>query len=150
MVLRFAAEFMNRAIILMVRRDEIVGLGQFGIEETGGSADARVRRLRIPRNGESLFSAILEAKHPAVVRPEPAVWNRYLFEHLGPEIPDEVFVGPIVSEGRVVAILYGDNLPDKKPIGGTEALEIFLSQAGVAMEKALLERKLLESGQGGT
>lgn len=55
-----------------------------------------------------------------------------------------------MSEGRVVAILYGDNLPDKKPIGGTEALEIFLSQAGVAMEKALLERKLLESGQGGT
>jgi len=150
MVLRFAAEFMNRAIIFMVRRDEIVGLGQFGIEETGGVADARVRRLRIPRNGESFFSAIIEAKHPAVVRPEPAAWNRYLFEHLGPEIPDEVFVGPIVSEGRVVAILYGDNLPDKKPIGGTEALEIFLSQAGVAMEKALLERKLLESVQGGT
>ncbi|BEH09792.1 MULTISPECIES: response regulator [Geobacter] len=150
MVLRFAAEFMNRAIIFMVRRDEIVGLGQFGIEETGGVADARVRRLRIPRNGESPFSAIIEAKHPAVVRPEPAAWNRYLFEHLGQEIPDEVFVGPIVSEGRVVAILYGDNLPDKKPIGGTEALEIFLSQAGVAMEKALLERKLLESVQGGT
>lgn len=150
MALRFAAEFVNRAIIFMVKRNEILGLGQFGIADTGDFGDTRVRRLRIPRDGESLFSAILEAKHPAVVRPEPAVWNRYLFEQLGPEIPDEVFVGPIVSDGRVVAILYGDNLPDKKPIGGTEALEIFLSQAGVAMEKALLERKLLESGQGGT
>jgi len=42
----------------------------------------------------------------------------------------------------VVAVLYGDNLPDEKPIGDTEALEIFLSQAGLAMEKALLERRM--------
>jgi hypothetical protein len=45
-----------------------------------------------------------------------------------------------------VAILYGDNLPEKRPIGDTEALEIFLSQAGLAMEKALLERRLRGEG----
>jgi hypothetical protein len=53
-----------------------------------------------------------------------------------------VFVGPLISEGRVVAVLYGDNLPDEKSIGDTESLEIFLSQAGLAMEKALLERRM--------
>jgi hypothetical protein len=43
-------------------------------------------------------------------------------------------------------VLYGDNLPDEKPIGDTESLEIFLSQAGMAMEKALLERRIVSKG----
>jgi len=47
----------------------------------------------------------------------------------------------------VVAVLYGDNLPDTKPIGDTDSLEIFLSQAGLAMEKALLQRRLKEKSR---
>lgn len=148
LVLRYAAEFVNRAVLFMVQGDELVGLGQFGILDRQGSADARIRKLRIPRTEASLFSGVMEAKHPAVLRPEPLGWNSFLFGQLDDGIPDEVFVGPIVSEGKVVALLYGDNLPGKKSIGGTESLEIFLSQAGVAMEKALLERKLMENSRG--
>lgn len=142
LVLRFAAEFMGRAVIFRVLQDEIVGLGQFGLDDRGGSADERVRALRIPRGEPSLFTGIIEAKHPAVVRPEPNDWNRYLFARIGAELPHEVFLGPIVSGGEVIAVLYGDNQAERRPIAGTEALEIFLSQAGLAMEKALLESKL--------
>ncbi|WP_306533250.1 response regulator [Geobacter sp.] len=148
LVLRFAAEFMERAVIFMVTGGEVAGLGQFGLDDRGDAADQRVRLLRIPRGEPSLFTGILEARHPAVVRPEPNEWNRYLFDRLGGGVPHEVFLGPIVSEGEVVAILYGDNHSDRKPIAGTEALEIFLSQAGRAMEMALLERKLMDSSRG--
>jgi CheY-like chemotaxis protein len=147
LVLRFAAEFMGRAVIFMVMGEEVVGLGQFGLDDRGGTADERVRSLRIPRGEPSLFTGILAAKHPAVVRPEPNEWNRYLFDRLGGGVPHEVFLGPIVSEGNTVAILYGDNLAERRPIAGTEALEIFLSQAGIAMEKALLERRLMNSSR---
>jgi len=148
LVLRFAAEFMERAVIFMVTGGEVAGLGQFGLDDRGDAADQRVRLLRIPRGEPSLFTGILEARHPAVVRPEPNEWNRYLFDRLGGGVPGEVFLGPIVSEGEVVAILYGDNHSDRKPIAGTEALEIFLSQAGRAMEMAFLERKLMDSSRG--
>jgi hypothetical protein len=70
-------------------------------------------------------------------------WCNYLKEHLGGN-PTEAFMGPIVSEGKVVAVLYGDNGYDPRPIGDTDSLEIFLSQAGIAMEKALLQRRLKE------
>ncbi len=66
----------------------------------------------------------------------------YLEEQLGGDVPEEVFLGPVISEGKTVAVLYGDNLPEKRTVGDTAALEIFLSQAGLAMEKALLERRL--------
>lgn len=141
LVLRFASEFMNRAIIFIIKKDEVVGLGQFGIIDNGGNADSKVRCLRVPRREESLFSKVIESQLSMKIQPDDCKWNRYLFDQLG-GAPDEVFLGPIVSEGKVVAVLYGDNLPEQKPIGDTDSLEIFLSQAGMAMEKLLLERKL--------
>jgi CheY-like chemotaxis protein len=146
LILRFASELMNRAVIFLVRDEEIIGLGQFGIDIPGGSADQRVRNTRIPTGAESLFSAALYAKVAARVTPTASDWDRYLFEQIGGQRPPEVFIGPLISEGRVVAILYGDNLPSSQPIADTEALEIFLSQAGLAMEKALLEQRLMETG----
>lgn len=142
LVLRFASELMNRAVIFLVKEKEIVGLGQFGIEFSGEMADARVRRMSIPRHAESVFAEVLSEMSPMKVRPGSGQWDIYLKKQLGGESPEQIFLGPIISEGKVVAILYGDNLPEKKPIGDAEALEIFLSQAGLAMEKALLERRL--------
>jgi CheY-like chemotaxis protein len=142
LVLRFASELMNRAVIFLVKEDAIVGLGQFGIELTGDLADVRIRRMRIPRAEESIFTSILREMSPRKVSPGKGPLDRYLLENLGGGNPQEIFLGPIVSEGKVVAIIYGDNLPEKKPIGDTESFEIFLSQAGLAMEKALLERRL--------
>jgi hypothetical protein len=143
LVLRFASELMNRAVIFLVKEYEIVGLGQFGMEAIGRiSADERVRRMRVPRNAGSVFEQVLQSWTPLKTVTGSGQWDRYLVEELGSGVASEIFVGPIISEGKVVAILYGDNAPQKKVIGDTESLEIFLSQAGLAMEKALLERRL--------
>lgn len=143
LVLRFASELMNRAVIFLVKEDEIVGLGQFGMEAIGStSADERVRRMRVPRNAGSVFEQVLQSWSPLKTVTGAGQWDRYLVEELGSGVASEIFLGPLISEGKVVAILYGDNAPQKKAIGDTESLEIFLSQAGLAMEKALLERRL--------
>ena len=145
LILRFASELMNRAVILLVKDQEVVGLGQFGIELEGESADVRVRDTRLPKAEKHVFTEALETFSPYHRNPEDTDWNSYLFNQLGGDRPSEVFIGPLISEGRVVAVLYGDNLPEKKPIGDTESLEIFLSQAGLAMEKALLERRMMSN-----
>lgn len=145
LILRFASELMNRAVIFLVKEKEIVGLGQFGIELPGESADVKVRNTRVPTREESLFSEALSAMTPLRTTVSDRNWDNYLVDRFGGRKPQEVFLGPLISEGRVVAILYGDNLPEQKPVGDTEALEIFLSQAGLAMEKALLERRLMSS-----
>jgi CheY-like chemotaxis protein len=142
LVLRFASELMNRAVIFLAKEKEIVGLGQFGIELSGEMADVRVRRMKIPRGDESIFNQVIADKSARRVRLGDSRWDNYLKEQLGGDEPEEIFLGPIISEGQVVAVLYGDNLPEKLPIVNTESLEIFLSQAGLAMEKALLERRL--------
>jgi GAF domain-containing protein len=63
---------------------------------------------------------------------------------VGGVVPDSVVVVPLIVDHKVVLIVYGDNLPEQRPIKGIETLEIFMNQAGMALEKALLERKISE------
>jgi hypothetical protein len=146
LVLRFASEFMNRAVIFIVKKDEVVGLGQFGIVNGTGRADALVRNIHIPTDEDSLFRNAIELKQAEKAMPDDTRWHSYLFQQLGGGVPNEIFLGPIVSEGKVVALLYGDNLPERAQIGDTTSLEIFLSRPAWPW-RALLQRRLKEKNQ---
>ena len=136
LILRYASEIMNRAIIFDVRGDQLVGLGQFGLNQLNCSADELVRKMRLHVDAGSLFAQALKEKVPirSALKKTPA--EAILREFLN-GIPNEVFLGPIVSDGKVVALLYGDNGMTGQPISSAEAFEVFLSQAGLAMEQAL-------------
>ena len=145
LLLRFASGFVGRAVIFLVKKKDIVGIGQFGIGSGDSSADRMIRSLKIPKEEASLFSEVLESRTVLKTVPVKSRWNDYLFDKIG-GAPAEVFLGPLISEGEVFAILYGDN-PDSTAVGDTDSLEIFLSQAGVAMEKALLTERLKKRHQ---
>lgn len=145
LALRFATEFLSRAIVFMVHNNVISGVGQFGISGGKYRGDEIVRAIRIPLESDSMFLGPCKSGHSSIINLDPSAIDKQFFEQIGGGTPDEVFVGPIVSKSRVIGFLYGDNLPDKKPIGGVEILDTFLSHVGMTMEKNLLERLLNES-----
>jgi len=144
LVLRYASEVMNRAVVFLVRKDDMVGLGQFGLSFKDESADERIRSVCIPLNEPSLFSEITEKKNSyrGVLKKEK--WHQYLIEQLGGGWPDEVFLAPLMNESKVIALLFGDNLPEQSTIKDTDGLEVFVKVAGFAFGKAMLERRLQE------
>jgi len=145
LTLRYASEVVNRAILFMVKKDEVRGLGQFGIELSSGmSPDKVVRNIRIPLNSPSLFRNVIESRRTYLGPLEANEQNNYMVNEVGGSKPDTVLAIPLVVDNKVALIVYGDNLPDLKPVKGVETLEIFMNQAGMALEKALLERKLAE------
>ena len=144
LVLRFASEFMNRAIVFTVCDDVISGTGQFGITGGSGSGDERVRAIHVPQDSDSMFRGTLRTGQAMTFQPAPTPLDIHIFEQLGGGIPEEIFIGPLISQSRVIGFLYGDNLPDNRPIGDVESLTIFLTQAGHAIEKTLLKRQLNE------
>lgn len=150
LILRYASEVVNRAVLFMAKKDEVRGLGQFGIELKGVSADQVVRNIRIPLSQPSLFQAVIEERRTFSGPLEPNDNNKYLANELGGAMPESAMAIPLIVENKVALIVYGDNLPDRRPIKGLETLEIFMSQAGVALEKALLEKKLAELERGRT
>jgi hypothetical protein len=49
----------------------------------------------------------------------------------------------MISRERVAAILYSDNTLSDDPLPDLSGIEILMAQAGLAMEKVLLERQLM-------
>lgn len=146
LVLRFASEFVNRAIVFTINDNIISGFGQFGI--TGGKlgGDERVRSIHFPQESGSMFDEAFHTGHSLTFSPRPTPVDAHIFDQLGGGIPSEVFIGPLLSQSKVIGFLYGDNLPGKTAIGDVEPLTIFLAQAGISIEKSLLERQLIERG----
>ncbi|MFY9270252.1 MAG: DUF4388 domain-containing protein [Candidatus Manganitrophaceae bacterium] len=150
LLLRFASEIMNRAIIFLVRWDDVVGFGQSGLSFEGESADEKIREVRIALHESSLFQKIIEKKEVYKGPLGQEKWHRYFIDQIGGEWPKEVFLTPLLNGSEVIALLYGDNVPDQTPISETEGLEAFVRVASVALGKAKLERKLEEVRQRGS
>ncbi len=144
LILRYASEVVNRAVLFMVKKDEVRGLGQFGIEIKGRPADQVVRNVKISLTQPSLFLTVIESRRSYLGPLESNESSKYLINELGGVMPEMVLAIPLIVDGKVVLIVYGDNLPDQKPIRGIDTLEIFMNQAGMALEKAVLEKRLAE------
>jgi len=144
LILRYASEVVNRAVLFMVKKDEVRGLGQFGLELKGVSPDQVVRNIKVPLNKPSVFLDVIESRRSYLGALQDNECNAYLANSLGAAMPDTVMAIPLIVDGKVALVVYGDNQPEHRQIKGMETLEIFMSQAGMALEKALLEKRLAE------
>jgi hypothetical protein len=144
LVIEFAAESFSRIAMFMVREHEAVGIAQRGLPGAGGPDDEGFRTVRIPLDEPACFQEVVATRRPQRLRPDDD-GDRQLTGRLGSSHPDEVFVAPIESGNRVAAILYADNLPDGARLRDPAALTIVLHEAGLALDRALLERTLAES-----
>lgn len=143
LALRFASAFTNRAILFLIRKDDIQGLGQFGVDLGQNlDADRVVRSLNLPLEKNSVFQRVTQQRQSFKGPPTGSDTESALFEALGGGVPGEIFIGPIVSMGKVAVLLYGDDFPLCDGLEPTHTLDIFLSHVGLALDRAFLEMKL--------
>ncbi len=142
LILRFSSEIMNRAVVFAIKKGNIVGMGQYGIELKNGNADKMVRKMKIPLDEPSILREAIEKKVKQIKPLEACKWNDYLVEKLGGQRPSHVFISPVVVHGKVAAIIYGDNIPTDNPIEDTSSLEIFLAQTSIALERLVLQKHI--------
>ena len=145
LVLEFAARDLSRVAVFMMRDDVALGMAQLGMPKAGGPDDDALRQIQLPRGAlPSLLAKALEERRGVRGRiDEPDTAK--LAELLGGTVPAEAYAAPIESGGCVAALLYADNLPLDAPIADTTALEIVLHEAGLALDRTLLERALAEA-----
>jgi DNA-binding NarL/FixJ family response regulator len=149
LVLRLAAEYFERAILLLVKKTEIIGLGGFGITGDQEPMSHKVARLKMPTNADAAWKKVIDERSTMISLMKDATTIDLNFcEAIGTHTPVEFAQIPMVSRGRVIAILYADNALSQEPLPDLSAIEIFMTQAGLAMERALLERQLLSFRKG--
>jgi hypothetical protein len=142
LILRFASDIFQRGVLFMVGKKDVVGLGQFGLDIEG--ADEKVRETTLALDKSPFFRKVIAGQMPYKGVLEKDEATAQMIDVLGGTWPREAMVFPIIAEGKVVAFLYCDNPSDGEDIGETEGLEIFISHAGLALEKSLLQRRLME------
>lgn len=140
-VLGFASQRFARVALFGVRGDRAVGVAQIGLGRAGGPDDESLRELSLGSREPAWFRRALDERRPLRSAPSDNGDQR-LAVLLGNEIPSEAYVAPIVTGERVAALLYADNLPGREPIGDTAGLEVLLDAAGIALDRALIERTL--------
>ncbi len=140
-LMRHAAQVVSRGLLLAVRGDEVLGVGQFGIP-VDGAGEGSARKIRLPLGVPSVLSDTVQRKEAYVGPLDGAIGNAMLLERLGGAKPTAVLVVPMVVAGSVAMVFYGDNGTDGRAIGATEDLTRSILEASLAMEKAALDERL--------
>jgi DNA-binding NarL/FixJ family response regulator len=144
-VIQFASEIFSRVAMFMIRDETAQGIAQVGLPKAGGPDEHSLREVTLPRQEPAWFRRVFDTRGPVRAAPSDDGDHR-LAVLLGNAIPEEAYLAPIESGEHVVAVLYADNLPSDRPIGDTSALEVVLHEAGLALDRAWLERALEEAG----
>jgi len=142
-VLDFASEVFARVAILVVRDDEIFAIAGRGISALEVDPLDSSGPVTVPMPDEGWIREILKTGK-ALVGPPTTPADHLLLERFGGEIPKQAYLGPIESGASVIALLYGDQSVSEAPIPDTHGLEVVLHHAGLALDRAALERALWE------
>ncbi len=143
--LRYASKVVDRGLLLHVAPTGLTPTGQFGMtapDEEPEAVARRLRSLRVPLDEPSVFLEVFESMNTACGPLRDAPWNDRLLEQLGGGSPREAVVIPIVVDGMIAGMFYGDNASTGRPIGSVQALELLAIEAGLAMERSLLRARL--------
>lgn len=142
LVMTVAREFFERGILFLVKGEEVRGLGGFGPAPRGESLDLAARDIVIPLSEPSVFQQVATARRPFAGPFPEGRWTQFLMGRIGRYKSVSLAVLPLLAHRETIALLFGDNPDTGRELGRLDALELFVSQAGVALENAFLQRKL--------
>ena len=145
LIMKVAREFFERAILFLVKNDEARGLGGFGLAPREETLNLLVRQVTIPLGEPSLFHDVARGRRAFSGPGVPDRWLGHLMGRIGRFQSRGIVVLPLVAHRETIALLFGDNPETGRDPAGQEALEVFVQQAGIALENVFLHRKLQTS-----
>jgi CheY-like chemotaxis protein len=150
LVMKVAREFFERSILFVVKNDQARGLGGFGLAPREETLNLLARQIAIPLTEASVFRDVASGRR-AFAGPLPEDrWSGHLMGRIGRFQSGGIALLPLQAHRETIALLFGDNPESGRSIAGLEALEVFVHQAGIALENVFLQRRLqsLQRGEG--
>ncbi len=142
LVMKVAREFFERSILFVVKNEEARGLGGFGLAPREETLNLVARQVTIPLDQPSVFRDVAQSRR-VFSGPLPRDrWSGHLMGRIGRFQSRDVAILPLVAHRETIALLFGDNPESSRPPARLAALEVFVEQAGIALENVFLQRKL--------
>lgn len=148
-VLAFGAELFARVAILIVRDESVFAIAEQGMEALEVDLLDSKPPIRLQALDAGWIRDVLASRDPVHGPPATAA-DRELLVRFGKAMPETAYLGPIESGGSIIAMLYGDQAGTALPLPDTSGLEVVLHHAGLALDRAALERALWQSDAAAT
>jgi CheY-like chemotaxis protein len=142
LVMKVAREFFERALLFVVKNDEARGLGGFGLAPRDETLNLLARQITIPLGEPSLFKDVARERHAFAGSPPNDRWLGHMMGRIGRFQSRGIAILPLVAHRETIAMVFGDNPETGRDPGSLEPLEVFVQQAGIALENVFLQKKL--------
>jgi hypothetical protein len=142
LVMKVAREFFERSLLFVVKNDEARGLGGFGLAPRDETLNLLARQITIPLGEASLFKDVARDRRAFSGAPPNDRWLGHMMGRIGRFQSRGVAILPLVAHRETIAIVFGDNPESGRDPGSLEPLEVFVQQAGIALENVFLQKKL--------
>ena len=141
-LMHIISESVQRAVLFLVKGDELVALGAFGRGAGGAHLAQLTRGLRLPVRDDDALGRSLRTGEIQSVSVEAANLPRQLASQVGKPRNGQVVVFPVLGAQRVIAVVYADNDARDEVIQDIDILELATNQVGIAFENELLRRQM--------
>jgi hypothetical protein len=148
-LLNVVAESLDRGVLLVPDRDQLVALGAFGQTALGEELLIRTQTLAFPVGASGVLFECLRDSHTRRVSYDDAGLPQAFREAVDRPVSGEIVVLPVPGSERVVAVIYLDNGARDRPVGDLEIFELAAFQLGLALENEFLRRSSPERETGG-
>jgi hypothetical protein len=140
------ADMFERAVTFIVRPSELAGERAIGVSSEKSLGPTHADRLKIPLAKPSVFREVLE-KGLTFYGESRDEALKGLFQEIGNPLSPAVVLLPLISDRKVVAIVYGDfGKKEASPVQ-LDILDILAQQVGISLEYALFRRQMMKASQ---
>ncbi|HVR09432.1 MAG TPA: DUF4388 domain-containing protein [Thermoanaerobaculia bacterium] len=144
-LMHIISESVERAVLFLVKRDQLVALGAFGADNLGRPLAELTRGIKLSTQSESVFARSLLLGEVQSVSFEEAGLPEPFGSLVGRSRTGQVVVFPVLGAQRVISVIYTDNGERDQPIEDIDILELATAQVGMAFENELLRRQISQN-----
>lgn len=141
-LMHIISESVERAVLFLVKRDELTALGAFGLGADGRPLAELTRGLKIDLDDDNALTWTLEQGEARSMPFEDAALPQEFIDLVRRPKNGQVVVFPVLGAQRVISIIYTDNGDRDDRIEDIEILELATAQVGMAFENELLRRQI--------
>jgi hypothetical protein len=144
-LMHIISESVERAVLFLVKREQLLALGAFGADTHGRPLAELTRGIKLSTQTESVFARSLVLGEVQSVTFEDAGLVEPFRSLVGRSRTGQVVVFPVLGAQRVISVIYTDNGERDQPIEDIDILELATAQVGMAFENELLRRQISQN-----
>jgi hypothetical protein len=141
-LMHIISESVERAVLFLVKRDQLLALGAFGTDAKGRPLAEVTRGIKLSLEGDNVLLRSLETGEVQATEFDGANLPEPFQALVGRPANGQVVIFPVLGSQRVISVIYTDNGEREEPVEDIDILELATAQVGMAFENELLRRQI--------